>query len=431
MQEPILRHSYVQLNGSFVHLLQYGCGENLVRSSTVSPNTSHINTTSSATSSNKTTTASTTKPATTARSILGSSNNSSIFNNAQNNKSNNVTNDCANGAGSGSTKTHLHQTKAFTRELIIFIPGNPGVLGVYHDFLMSVFRIINSSSTSENKNPNERPTILAIGHNNFDHPDHVQYKTEERICIKENELNFVERAVAEKYYDEPHHIELQVLNKLIILKKVLKCNLNDCKLIFIGHSIGCYVILRLIQDRLISTNHGGSILIHPALENLALTEKGQYFDRLFGYNIDLLMRSVAYILDQSLPKPIKLALVKWFCPRDFVQGSSDIVIESCMQLVCQKTLKAVIQMSKSEFALVKNLNHESLVKPHVEKLKLIYAIDDHWVNTDNRRLLKELYPDLYMEEQSTKHAFVMDTQTVMDYAVKVGMLLQDFIDYVE
>lgn len=442
MQEPSLRHSYVQLNRSFVHLVQYGCSENLVRSSTVSPNSSQINITPSATHNTTpkaatTTTnqlaASTTTTTITTRSILGSSNNSSLLDN--NSKADRGNHDTISGEFASGAAAKSHQQHSSRRNMsfgkktvIIFIPGNPGVLGVYHDFLRAIFRIVDSGSACENKNPDERPTVLAISHNNFDHPDHVEYKAEKRICIEENELNFVEKAIAKKHYNQPHHIELQVLNKLIILKRVLKVDLTDCKLVFIGHSIGCYVILRLLQDRSISGTHAGSILIHPALENLALTEKGQFFDRLFNYKFDLIMRSAAFVLDRLLPKKVKLMLTKWICSSDFVQGSSDIVVESCMQLVCQKTLAAIIEMSKSEFAFVKSINHESLIKPHVAKLKLIYAIDDHWVNTENRRELSEHYPELYMEEKPTKHAFIMDPQTVMDYAVKVGIFLQDCIE---
>lgn len=387
MHDPVLRHSYVQINNSLVHLLQYGSGDRLIRT----PIHDSLNLTKSSSST---------------RSI--GSDNVTI------NGDNNNTSDAA----------------VFTapKKLIIFIPGNPGVLGMYHDFLVSLFRMISSSSS---KKHNDDATILAIGHNNFDHPDYTHFKTDERICVDEKDLNFVERAIGEKYDGEPHHIELQVLNKLIILKRLLNIDIKSCKIMFIGHSVGCYIILKLLQDKTINSTHEGSVLIHPALENLALTEKGSFFSRAFTFKLDILMQYVAYILDNLLPKSVKLTITKWFCPAEFVQTSSDIVLESVQQLVCQKTLCALIQMAKSELALVRNMNSELLIKPYANKLKLIYAINDHWVNADNRRLLKDSYPELYIEEQSTLHAFIMEPQTVMDYAVKVGMFIQDFIDNID
>ena len=390
MQEPNIRHSYVKINNSFVHLQQYGHGESLLKTTGL-PNTGHNDT----------------QPTLTPYELSFGSANSTISN----------TN-----SGDFSSSTLINRGNSIRKKIIIFIPGNPGQIGFYHDFLSALYKTINRPS---NKSGNQF-TILAIGHNNFDHPDSCDYRAEERICIEENDLNFVEKSTAANR--EPHHVELQVLNKLIILKKLLKVSLENCHVIFIGHSIGCYIILRMLQDRAIGSVHGGSILIHPALENLALTAKGSTITRYFYYKLDLVIRSIAFMMDTILPKAAKLFITKWLCEPDFVQTSSDMVIESVAQVIDSNNLTALIQMAKSEFATVKNIDHELLIRPHVAKLRLIYALDDHWVNTENLKELREQYADLFIEEQPNKHAFVMDPTTVMDYAVRVGIFIHDFIE---
>lgn len=383
MQDPTVKHSFVQINSSCVHLTQYG------HESSASINLSNLSG-STLTATNDT--------------------NSNLSVNSDKGNSSRI-------AKSGEKQK---------RKLIVFVPGNPGCLGIYHDFLVALFRTLTcTSSTRSEGGIQNQPTIIAISHNNFDHPDEVDYKAEERICIEEKELNFVERAQAKKHLHNPEHIELQVLNKLVILKRII--NIETSNLIFISHSIGGYVVLKLLQDKSISNVHIGSVLIHPALENLALTTKGTSVSKLFDYNLQILVQSAAFLL-QYLPKQAKLAIARWYCPAEFVNNSSQIAIESVTQLVCQKSLNALLQMAKSELAVVKNMNADSMIRPHVQKLKLIYAINDHWVNADNRRLLSELYPDLHIEEQDRMHAFVMDPQTVMDYAVKVGLFVQDFLD---
>lgn len=303
--------------------------------------------------------------------------------------------------------------------LIIFIPGNPGVLGVYHDFLV---RILNLRPCN---NDNSRKTrIIAIGHNNFDHPDHVDYRAEERICIEETELNFVEREISHKY--DPHHIELQVINKIVILHRILKLYQNH-ELYFVGHSIGCYIILRLLQDRQISSIHNGSIFLNPALENLALTPKGTTINRIFSLKLDLLMHSVAYVIDNLLPKQLKLSLTKLLCSDEFVKGSSVMVIESVMQLACQKTLSALIKMAKSELAVVKDINEDSLIKPHVDKLELVFAEKDHWVNETFRIKLCNRYKLRGVTVVPALHAFVMDHHDSMEYANIVSERLNLFM----
>jgi len=371
MSDPIVSHSYVQVHNSLIHLVEYNSDKSWAANSL--------------------------------KSALYKGNNKSSESNSSNNSKFDVT----------------------RQNLVIFVPGNPGVLGIYHDFLMHLYRVLSSSY---GVGSNKRPTILAISHNNFDHPDHVQYPAVGRVVVDESELNFVEREWAKSIGYDPNHIELQVLNKLIIIKRILRERNYSCPFVFVGHSIGCHVILRLLQDSGISRSHGGSILIHPALENLALTNKGSAYVRLFSYKFDLVVQSIAFIVDKLLPKSAKLVLTEWICPDEFVQSSSKIVLESIAQLGCPRTLSALVGMAKSELELVKDIDTDTLIKPHASKLKLIYALNDYWVNTDNRRVLHEKYSDLYIEEQETEHAFVMNPRTVMDYVVKVGMFVREFME---
>lgn len=384
IQEPIIKHSFVQINRSYVHLVNYGSGESVFKLQSDGGSSEAEGCLQSAKISPK-----------------------SLNRNGDADKKDPETKD--------ENSTKLGQKN----RLIIFIPGNPGVLGVYHDFLKRIFNLRPWSNSKLKKT-----TIIAIGHNDFDHPDHVDYRAEERICIEETELNFVERAISHKY--EPHHIELQVINKLVILHKIIKLYQSH-ELYFVGHSIGCYIILRLLQDRQISSIHNGSILLNPALENLALTPKGTTIDRIFSFKLDLLMHSVAYVIDNLLPKQLKLSLTKLLCSDEFIKSSSDMVIESVMQLACQKTLSALIKMAKSELAVVKDINEDLLIEPHVDKLELVFAEKDHWVNEAfrvklcNRRILRgvTVVPAL--------HAFVMDHHDSMEYANIVSERLSLFM----
>lgn len=395
MQDPIVRHIYVKIHRSFVHLAQYGHGENIIiRSARSSPSSSFV-------------------------SNHGDSHQQSL--------SNTSTSSISGQPKPSSSSMSLLADRNRLSKLIIFVPGNPGVLGVYHDFLVTLYRTLNKPS-----NKGDNPVILAMSHNNFDHPDHCDYRADERICIEESELSFVEKTKLDAYKD-PHEIELQVMNKLIILKRLLKLDLrraneNACKLVFVGHSIGCYVLLRLLQDRTLAKFHAGSILVHPALENLATTEKGAAISRYFAFKLDYVMHLMAYVMEKVLPKWAKLNITKWLCSPELVESSSNTVLESIAQMASPLTLTAIIEMAKSELANVKGLDHETMIKPHASKLKLIYTIGDHWVNGANRLELSERYPELHIEEQQTLHAFVMDPNVVTNYAIKIGIFIQDIFE---
>uniref|UniRef100_A0A6G1SIC5 Lipid droplet-associated hydrolase n=1 Tax=Aceria tosichella TaxID=561515 RepID=A0A6G1SIC5_9ACAR len=382
MSYPEVRHSHVKLNNSVTHLVQYGSNESFIKIAHQSSNTESLETISE-------------QP-----SMLSSSS-----------QTNNTT----------SRSKQDGSESAVLKQLIIFVPGNPGILGIYHDFLVSLYKTIVKPSVK-----NSRIAIVAMSHNNFDHPDCCNYDSSDMICIEDKDLDSFERSKANEY--ESHNVELQVLNKLIILRKLIKLDPNRYRVVFIGHSIGCYIILRLLQDKTVAFSHAGSILIHPALENLASTKKGTVIARYFNFKVDLAMRFAAYICELLLPNSLRLSLTKRFCSAEFVRFSSEIVLESIAQLGCSKAVAALVEMARSEFKQVLDIDHKTLIEPHASKLRLIYAIGDHWVNVESKQELLDCYPSLHIEEQPTLHAFIMDPQVMSDYAIKIGIMVQDCFD---
>ena len=143
-------------------------------------------------------------------------------------------------------------------------------------------------------------------------------------------------------------------------------------------------------------------MIHPALENLALTPSGSLFARYFELRLDLVLKSLAYLADLLLNERLRIWMVKQFILSNETLAdeesacSGDTMAKSVAQLGTASGLAALIEMARSEFARVKELDHERLIKPHVERLRLIYAIDDHWVNAQNRQELRGAYPGLHM-----------------------------------
>ena len=357
-QVPI-RHSYVELNGSLVHLVQYGLDHNLLD-----------------------------KPC-----------------NRESKPGRQIT-ETEQAKPNGSTSA---QNQTQHEQVLVFFPGNPGILGVYHDFLMLLYDSFESQNTT---------AVLAISHNNFDHPTACDYPDEKRLNI---ELNSEEKNLGESL--EPHHLELQVLNKLVILKRLLEFNPN-CRLVFVGHSIGCYVILRILQSQTIVARHNGSILIHPALENLTSTFGGMIASYILRAKLDLAIKFILPIF----PKVIKHKLVKFLAFRG--ESSSFLSEEaqsSLNQLLSKVGLNAVCELAKSEFTVVKHLDHNLLIKPHIEKLRVLYAAIDYWVTSSHVPELRSKYPDLHIEEDATaEHIFFKRKHTLIDYVDRCARFIKDF-----
>lgn len=154
--------------------------------------------------------------------------------------------------------------------LIYFLPGNPGLIRYYQPFLLKLYTLLSTCSTTESS----RFHICGHSHSGFETAPHGRKL-------------------------EPLGLGQQIKDQEQLLYNHIKSHRNrtgqNPKVILMGHSVGCYMLLELIQqhrDKIqeLINQHGdeieegdedfdliGGILLFPTITDIAKSPLGMVF----------------------------------------------------------------------------------------------------------------------------------------------------------
>ena len=149
--------------------------------------------------------------------------------------------------------------------LIYFMPGNPGLIGYYRPFLSRLHGLLSSESTTKFS----RFHICGHSHKGFESAqDCKKPKTPKYPLGLEQQIKFQEQSL----YD---HIKTHSIRTG-----------NIPKVILMGHSVGCYMLLELIKQHRYKIEEDGEedvdliggILLFPTITDIAKSPLGKIFD---------------------------------------------------------------------------------------------------------------------------------------------------------
>ena len=159
-----------------------------------------------------------------------------------------------------STDAILGKTQDY---LIYFIPGNPGLIQYYQPFLSRLHNLLSTSSSTESS----------------------------RFYICGHSLRGFESVQDVKKFQAPRYplgLEQQIQFQEELLYHHIKSHWNRTgyspKVILMGHSVGCYMLLELIQQHRGKIEGGeedfdliGGILLFPTITHIAESPLGMVF----------------------------------------------------------------------------------------------------------------------------------------------------------
>lgn len=147
--------------------------------------------------------------------------------------------------------------------LIYFLPGNPGLIQYYRPFLSRLHALLSSSSKSEASGFH----ICGHSHNGF---ESTQDAEETEIPKSPLGLEQQIKAQERRLYD---HINLY-----------RERTRSNPKVILMGHSVGCYMLLEIIKQHREIVEDGekdfdliGGILLFPTIMHIAKSPLGMVF----------------------------------------------------------------------------------------------------------------------------------------------------------
>ncbi|XP_006813019.1 lipid droplet-associated hydrolase-like [Saccoglossus kowalevskii] len=179
-------------------------------------------------------------------------------------------------------KENLHQkdTNEHSKRcdvLVLLIPGNPGIVGFYEDFMLTLY---DASS--------RRVPVWGISHAGHE----LTPGMNKRCCTWK--------------HNEKLNLRGQVKHKVDFIKNHIS---PDTKVILIGHSIGCYIILEILKE-LPRLNVLKCVLLFPTIEGMWESPKGTWMAPFLVY-----LRWVAILpvyLASYLSPWVQWNLIQWY-----------------------------------------------------------------------------------------------------------------------
>lgn len=295
--------------------------------------------------------------------------------------------------------------------LLVFIPGNPGLI----DYYVSYMNIVSE------KYPNY--DILIVGH--------AGYQTSD---------NYVQAGNGN--HPEFYTLDYQVEHKVQILKKrILE---GHHTLSFMCHSVGSYITQRVIK-RLLQDDEVKNVIkiefvgfICPTIVDIAKSESGVLFTKLFNM-IPVVSFAVWFIvflqciLRDSWAKAIirKFAIDKPKSSDMRLKEAHENAVNATFKIYkSRRIVRQALSLAREELNVIHRddkLNDwffEVLPKSFDVKIWCFFAFSDYWVhdntrdyilsryhNQENERVVFQIGDDHKIDQKSIGHSFCVD-QTV-------------------
>ena len=202
--------------------------------------------------------------------------------------------------------------------------------------------------------------------------------------------------ISEKLAVEMSTIEGQIKHKIAFVEENIH---KDVKLILIGHSFGCYLALKMLDQLQHSTLK--CLMLFPTIDRLAETPRARSVMRMFS--VTSLCFQICVYLFNFFPYSMRFKLVEFF------HGGRNryphCVHRAATCFLTPYSVKHFLITTLSAMQTVKELEDTGLIEKNHEKLRLYVSPFDHYFPEDHHERFKSNYPDLEMITCGTGHSF--------------------------
>ncbi|XP_020573349.1 lipid droplet-associated hydrolase [Phalaenopsis equestris] len=260
-----------------------------------------------------------------------------------------------------STELLEVESEAATLNVLV-IPGNPGVVSFYKDFVEALYEQLGGCAS-----------ITAIGH--------------------------VSQSRQDMAYGRLFSFQEQINHKVGFIKELQNKHLP---IILVGHSIGSYICIEILKR--FPEQEIFSILLYPFLT----LNTSSLRQRMIGMlsRSSLLSATISHIvaLLGSFPTRISRAIViKLFGP----SWSTTAVDAACNCLMKYHTMRNALFMAKFEFEKLSEEPDWRFLKENNEQIAFLFGNDDHWGPLSLFEEISRQVPDalLSIEREGHTHSF--------------------------
>lgn len=274
-----------------------------------------------------------------------------------------------------------------TKALFLVIPGNPGVIEYYDHFMSHLYTSCKC-------------TIPVWG---VSHAGHVLPPGGNKAL--HNKLSY-----------DVCSLSGQIRSKVAFIRENIPKNV---KLFLIGHSIGCYIILKILDQ--LEQPIGRCFMLFPTIERMAVSPNGTVYTPVLKY-----LRWLAPLFISGT-KLIPEMTKKWLIRRHFKdENVPECVIAATIGLINPFCVSNSLYMAHQEMQTVTDLDR-ALVSSHLDHLSFYFGKSDDWCPPHYGENFKKLFPtcDVRVCENGFSHAYVIDAS--LDMADIVSKWAKDFM----
>lgn len=235
------------------------------------------------------------------------------------------------------------------------------------------------------------------------------------------------------YHDQvkdwkPANVSSQVNDKVKFIEEHLPNHFEKFhefkNVIFIGHSIGCYVILEVLDLLSQETKNRvkKSFLFFPTIERMSETPNGKVFtfvSKFFFWFIYFFAYLITFLPNSAQKKLVNFSFTKRHADseKQMVDNINDIVLKMSTNYSCARSC---FHMARDEMGIVKHLN-KNVIENNLDMLLLYYGVCDRWCPLDyyhdmknyltghleTKQDDKQITDSLMLDEHGLDHAFVI------------------------
>lgn len=235
--------------------------------------------------------------------------------------------------------------------ILLFIPGNPGVIDFYHPFLTAI------------RNQDRSGTLAILSHSHIGHDPTVE-----------------DLAPAD-HASSNYALPFQIRNSLRIFDALSTYFGVNTRTVIAGHSVGSWVALQVLKLR--SAAVSGVFFLFPTITNIARTPNGRLLSRLFRPPFPRIASQVA--------RALRLMPLTIFCQL-FPQYPIPQARVLLSFLLSPSSIFAAMTMANDEMISIRELDVATL-DTYRHQIWFYFAEKDDWVDQGRETILQVFRAD--------------------------------------
>ncbi|XP_055313603.1 lipid droplet-associated hydrolase [Sitodiplosis mosellana] len=263
------------------------------------------------------------------------------------------------------------------KEIVLFITGNPGLCDFYITFLTTLYKFLQGNVP-----------VWIIGHAGHDEPEDRKH-----------------RIPRLKHNKQLYNMDGQINHKVEFIRKYIP---SDVKIHLVGHSIGAYISLKLLDIGDIGNRIQRCYLLFPTIEYMAESPNGKLYTSLVQRYFKIIYYLARFL--HILPTILQNLLIMIFF---WVRSIPSEFLESALMYIRPSVLSKIIYMATDEMEKVKEPDY-ALIEKNKHRLTFFYSTTDGWTPITYYERLIGRIPEINAQlTDKYDHAFVLKSSANM------------------